>query len=357
MKIFIDINHPSDVHLFRNFINIMKNRDHSFFITARDKDVAQQLLTNYKIDFVSRGKGGKGILGKIIYMLKADLTIWRYSRKFKPDLFISFGELYLAHVSKLVKKPYIAFDDTEHNKYEHFLYIPFADTILTPSCFTKHFNNKQIYINGYKELCYLNNNYFKNDDSIWEYLKLKKNDKYVILRFVAWEAGHDRGQSGLSLDLKNKIVKELSKYLKIFISSEGELPPELQQYNIDIPPEKMHDVLAHAFLFIGEGATMASECACLGTPAIYVNSLQVGYCTEQEKKYNLIYGFRNSAGVMEKTMELLKTPSLKEEFHKRQQKMLSDKIDVTAYMVWFVENYPKSFKIMKNNPDYQYNFN
>ena len=36
--------------------------------------------------------------------------------------------------------------------------------------------------------------------------------------------------------------------------------------------------------------------------------------------------------------------------------MLSDKIDVTAFMVWFVENYPDSVKIMKDNPDYQLRF-
>jgi len=36
--------------------------------------------------------------------------------------------------------------------------------------------------------------------------------------------------------------------------------------------------------------------------------------------------------------------------------MLSDKIDVTAFMVWFVENYPESAKIMKENPEYQWSF-
>ena len=35
---------------------------------------------------------------------------------------------------------------------------------------------------------------------------------------------------------------------------------------------------------------------------------------------------------------------------------LHDKIDVTAFLVWFVENYPESFRIMKENPDYQLNF-
>ena len=35
--------------------------------------------------------------------------------------------------------------------------------------------------------------------------------------------------------------------------------------------------------------------------------------------------------------------------------MLADKIDVTAFLAWFVENYPGSAKIMKENPDYQQN--
>jgi len=36
--------------------------------------------------------------------------------------------------------------------------------------------------------------------------------------------------------------------------------------------------------------------------------------------------------------------------------MLKDKIDVTAFLVWFIENWPESFNIMKENPDYQYRF-
>jgi len=36
---------------------------------------------------------------------------------------------------------------------------------------------------------------------------------------------------------------------------------------------------------------------------------------------------------------------------------LSDKIDVTAFMVWFIEHYPESVNVMKHNPDYQHQFN
>ena len=36
--------------------------------------------------------------------------------------------------------------------------------------------------------------------------------------------------------------------------------------------------------------------------------------------------------------------------------MLSDKIDVTAFTIWFVEAYPDSVRTMRENPDYQFNF-
>ncbi len=40
----------------------------------------------------------------------------------------------------------------------------------------------------------------------------------------------------------------------------------------------------------------------------------------------------------------------------KRKRMLSDKIDVTAFMIWFIENYPESVKIMKDHPDYQSRF-
>jgi hypothetical protein len=36
--------------------------------------------------------------------------------------------------------------------------------------------------------------------------------------------------------------------------------------------------------------------------------------------------------------------------------MLSEKIDVTAFFTWFIENYPESQRIMQENPDYQRHF-
>jgi len=354
MKILIDIGHPAHVHIFKNLSWILIKKNHNILFTTRDKEYEIQLLKKYGFYFKSLGKHKKSILGKIFGLVYFDLRLIFVSLKFKPDLYLSHGSPYAAQVSWLFRKPHIALEDTG-NLEQIKLFLPFTDVILTSYSYKLKHGIKQIYYDGYHELAYLHPNRFTPDSSILDLLGVQKDEKYIIFRFVSWNASHDVGQSGLSNEMKIKAVKELSKYAKVFISSEGELPDDLKTYQIKIPPEKMHDALAFATLFLGEGATMASECACLGTPAIYVNSLTAGALEEQEK-YGLLFGFRNSYGVIEKAIELLNTPNLKEEWQYRRQRMLQNKIDVTAFLVWFIENYPDSVKIMKENPNYQYNF-
>ena len=207
------------------------------------------------------------------------------------------------------------------------------------------------------ELCYLHPKYFKADPNVLKLLNLKKNEKFVIIRFVSWSASHDIGQKGLDYKTKIKLVNTISKYAKVFISSEGKLPKELNKYKLMIAPDMMHSALAYCNLFIGEGATMASECAMLGTPAIYVNSLEVGYCSEQENKYNLIFNFRNDTGVIEKAVDLLNDENFESKLLESRDKMLLDKINITDFMVWFIENYPQSVGLIKDNPTYQNKFN
>jgi len=355
MKILIDIGHPAHVHYFRNFIGLMTKKGHQFHITSRDKEVTFDLLRKFNIPFTSRGKGGKGFLGKILYILQADLKLIRDGLRFKPDILLSFASTYAAHASFVLGKPHLAFDDTEHSKYEIFLYRSFTKVFLNPQCFKKNFGNKQIRFKGFMELCYLHPKYFNPDNNVLLQLRLKETERFVLLRFVSWTAGHDLSETGFSSETKVNLVKTLSEYVKIFISSESKLPEELEQYRLPVSPEKLHDVLFYSTLYIGEGATTASECAMLGTPAIYVNSLSAGTLEEQER-LGLLFSFRNPEGVLEKTLELLKMPDLKTEFHKRRNAMLAKSIDVTAFMVWFVENYPGSVKIMKENPEYQERF-
>ena len=356
MKILIDIGHPAHVHYFKNFISIMQKKGHSFVIVARDKEVTFKLLKSLGIHYFSRGQGSRNIILKIFGMFKIDMMIYRLALRHQPDFFLSFSSEYASHVAAILGKPNIVFNDTEHVQYMKLLCYPFADAIVTPAFFSDALGEKHISFAGYMESCYLQPRYFTPDESVLAKAGLKAGERYVVVRFVSWSANHDVGQRGLSYDYKLKLIKELTRHTRVIITSEGNLPEELLQYKLDIPPEYLHDLLYFADLYIGEGSTTASECSMLGTPNIYINSLYAGNVADQEKNYGLSFRFKTQDNVIEKALELLSTPDLRRVWQDRRKKMLEQQIDVTAFMVWLVEQFPQSVRILKKNPDYQYNF-
>lgn len=76
MKILVDIGHPAHIHYFRYFIKIMREKGHDFCISARDKEVTFRLLQQFQIPFISRGKGGRGVLGKMLYLFVGDWKVY-----------------------------------------------------------------------------------------------------------------------------------------------------------------------------------------------------------------------------------------------------------------------------------------
>ncbi len=341
MNILIDIGHPAHVHIFKNFAKYMIDRGDKILFTCRDKEFEIYLLNYYGFEYKSFGKKYKSTLTKAFGLLKFDLLEYLTALKFKPDLFLSAGSMYAAHAAALYKKAHFAFEDT-FNMEQVKLYLPFTKALFV-SKLPKNINidlKKVVFYNGFHELAYLHPNYFKPDKNILNEIGVKDNEKYFLIRFVSWNATHDRGQNGISFEQKKELIEYLLKKGKVFISSEGELPKEWEKYRLKIEPHKIHDFMAYATMFVGEGATMASECAMLGTPAIYVNSLEAETIKEQEK-FGLLYHFKNGENVLQKVKTLIEIPNLKEEFEIKKQKLLSSKIDVTKFLIDFVDNYMK----------------
>lgn len=339
--------HPKDVHFWKNIIHNLKNEGHEVKIVAWDKDVTLYLLDTYGFDYEIIGRSYKSLLGKTYDMFRSDIRVFNIAKKFKPDVFIH-GDPYLAHISKVLRKKHIEYCDTEHAKLVQLTTFPFTDIICTPSCFMKKIDSsKHIMFNGYSELAYLHPNYFKPDPILLDNLGLSKNEKFIIIRFVAWEASHDIKQHGFTD--KEKFIKMLENYGRVFISSEKRLNNKFEKYKINVPPEHIHDLLYYATMYIGEGATMASESAILGTPALYINTLRLGYTNEEEEKYGLLYNFSNPQSgqidAMSKAIELLENKNLKKEWKIKRQKMLNEKIDVTKFMTELILNINKKNSI------------
>ena len=349
MRILIDIGHPAHIHLFKNFAWRMLGKGHKVLFTCRDRECILQLMKVYGFIYVNFGKHYSGILGKIFGLIKNEWQMLNTAIQFKPDLFFSHGSTIAAFTSFTMHKHHIALEDT-FNMEQVKPCMLFTKVVLTGDYPHPALGKKEIKYPGYHELAYLHPNVFTPDESVLEILGMRKGDKYAIVRFVALQATHDIGHKGISYENKIKLVNTLSKHLRVFISSETELPEELKKFQINIPPEQMHNALAFAHLFVGESGTMASECAVLGVPAIFINNKHFG-CIDDQANYCLLFTYSESENdqiaAIKKAEEIALKQNVREDYLAKREKMLSDKIDVSAFLIWFVENYPESVKEVK----------
>jgi len=356
VRILIDIGHPAHVHYFRNFIKIMEEKGHQFFIIAKNRNITYELLNYYKIPFIKRKDYPSSLIGKLVNIPLTDLYVIKQTRRFKPDILLGFSGTHIAHAGSVLRIPSIVIDDTDHATLAHLSYKSFASCILTPYSFLKDFGEKQIRFKGFTDLFYLHPQLFKPDTSVRKMLGVSSEESFAVLRFISWNASHDVGQNGITEECKIKLVEYLKeKKYKVFISSEGNISKELLQYQIKIPSEHIHSVLSEADLYIGESGTMATEAAVLGTPSFLLNGLDAGVFQELVKS-GLLYHYKNTFGIIDNIDSVIKQSYLKEIHTAKRNDLLKENINVTSFLVWFIENYPDSVQIMKANPDCQNRF-
>lgn len=360
MNILFDINHPAHVHLLRNVYKILVDRGHKVIVVVKEIPSALKLLDLYGIPYVNIGKKNDGLGKKGFDQLVYDHRVLKIVRQNHVDIGLG-SSINIPHVSKLSRMKSIILDDDDDEVEPLFTMFghPFADTILSPVD-THRKSKKTLYVNAYHELSYLHPNQFKPDSSVLKDIGVEMGEPYFILRFNAFKAHHDVGVVGLTMENKRRLVNNLKLKGKVLITTERDIDDEFKPYQLKVSPEKAHSLMYYATMLVGDSQTMTSEAAVLGTPAIRCNTFvgRIHYLEEEEHKYGLTYGFRpdETEKMFEKIEELLAMPNLKEEWQIRRQKMLSEKIDYTRFLTWFVENYPESRKIMKDNPDYQWRF-
>ncbi|MDD5011861.1 MAG: DUF354 domain-containing protein [Phycisphaerae bacterium] len=338
MRILVEVTHPAHVHFFRNAIGIWKSGGHEVAVTARDKEIVIELLNLYGIEHTVLSSIGKGKLSLLSELVKRDYKLWRFCRQFKPDVLTAIGGVFAAHAGFFCRKPVIVWDDSEHAKISHKLTFPFAAAVYTPDCYSINLGPKQIRYAGCHELAYLHPNRFTPDKNILKDMGVNPDEKYCLIRFVSWQAHHDIGQHGFAANSKIQFVNEISKYAKVYITSEAELPKELGEYRLKIPVHQIHHLMAFASLCVTEGATMASESALLGVPAIYINTLNLGYI-DMHEKYGLVKQTTDTNEALKLCLDFLKDKDIKDRCSLARQELLNEKIDVTQYIVEAVERH------------------
>lgn len=361
MRYLFYLAHPAHFHLFKHTMRALKEHGHEVMVTIKTKDVLRKLLEESGIPFINiaekERKDSKA--GIALSFLQRTWEHWKVARRFKPDLYISTSAEFAPFGKLLGIKSISVFEDDLYifPVYSK-LFVPFLNHQICPvSCSAAQWDGhpKTIKYNANQELAYLHPAFFQPDPSKIKGL-FEAGKKNFFIRFAKLTAWHDENVTGITDKLAIELAKTLEPYGNIHLSSERELPAELEKYRVKVKASDILDLLYYADLYIGDSQTMTAEAAVLGTPSVRFNDFvgKLGYLEELEHKYGLTFGIPTSAPdrLIATVKELAANADLKTDWQKKRTAMLSATMNPTAFFIWFLENYPSSADKVTTQPDF-----
>ena len=338
MRLLVDVTHPAHVHLFRNAIEVLRRRGHEVRVVAREKDVTLDLLSAYGVAHTSLSRSRPGAAGTVREWVGRAGRLLRLARSFDPDVVLSRLNPAAAYVSAALGTPNVVFHDTEVAGLLDRVTLPAASVVATPRAFDRELPATHVRYRGFHELAYLHPARFEpNADRLREH-GVDPDEPYSIVRLVAMDAHHDRGNEGFPVETVRRLVDELGEHGPVYVTSEAPLPDDLAAHAAPVPVDAMHDLLAFADCYAGDSATMATEAAVLGTPAVRYNPLdgEMGNF-EQLGEAGLVRSHRDPEIAADSAVELAADPDAGKRWRQRRRRLLAEVIDPTAFAVALVE--------------------
>lgn len=359
MNIGLFLGHPAHYHMLKNTAHALTSDGHKVYFVIKQKDILENLLQEAGFEYTQIRKGrGDGAMGMVQSVLGMERGMCAFIRKNKIDLLIGSTLTFATRV--IMHTPVVVLGEDDAAivpRYAKLVY-PWANTILHPvSCNAGKWEDKVVHYPGFQKLAYLHPKRFTADKDVVRRYSINPDKPYFIIRFAKLNAHHDSGVSGISTDIAQHLIDMLSPHGHIYITSERQLEPQFEQYRLQINPLDIHHVMAFATLYIGDSQSMAVEAAMLGVPSLrfndFVGAKKIGVMEELEHVYGLTYGISSHEPetLYAKVAELLGSSipddgadrlALRDEWQNRRRRMLADKIDVTAFLTWFIEHYPQS---------------
>jgi hypothetical protein len=271
MRLLVDILHPKHAHFFRPLIRRWTGKGHVVKVVTRDKDITQELLDLFDIPYICLSRQEKGIrmLGELFTHWKNLVSVLR---EFTPDIVMSIGGIMTSIPCKVMGIPNMALTDTETATLANKISFPFADCILTPEWFTEDFGRRHCRYRSFHEWSYLHPDEFRPDREIVRAEGIDPDQPYAVVRFVRWDALHDRGEEGLCREDAVRLLRGLAGKMKIVLTSEAPPPSEFSQIAATVRVDRMHHVMAFSRLVAGESPSMCAEASLMGVPSVLASS-------------------------------------------------------------------------------------
>lgn len=329
---------------------------------VKSKDMLEDLVckSGYNYYLVrKKERTSKGIIGLIWAVIKVELKVFAYIIRRRPRLLIG---TYSTLITPLTGVPVVVVCEDDTVMVPRFARIsyPRASAILSPIyCDGGRWDSKMTKYFGFQKLAYLHPNRFAPDREILS--KYGLSERYILIRLVKLSAHHDDNIRGLTTALVREVIAKAEHFgYRVYITSESNLDPSLQSHRLHIDYLDIHHVLAFAGLLVSDSQSMSVEAAMLGVPSIRFRNIigRTGVLNALEHKYHLTFGVADNKPeqLLEMVDTLLSTPNSRETFQQRRSVMLNEHIDVTAFYTWFIEDFPESRRIMKEESSYQIKF-
>ncbi|GAB3279132.1 hypothetical protein GCM10027347_53700 [Larkinella harenae] len=360
MKFLFYFGHPAQYLFVRETIKQL-SAAHQVTILIKTKDVLEDLIREDGLPYtniLSKPRGSTHWMIILSY-LKRLLVIIPIILRNRFTLLIG-TDATIAQLGKVfgINRITILEDDYEVIKSLAQITYPLTQTILCPEvCQVGPWTSKKVGYKGYMKLGYLHPAVFKPDPQTPA--KYQLSNPYVLIRLARLTAYHDVGKRGIDLALLKRIISLVeAKGYAVKISSEDGLGEYFKDYILRPDPRDMHHLLAHSALLICDSQSMSVEAAMLGVPSIRYSDFsgKISVLEELEHTYQLTYGILpgRETELLSRISEVMERSA--NDFLQRRNRMLNEKINVTPFLVWFLENYPASVKTLKANPAYQDRF-
>ena len=198
------------------------DRGHELCITARDKDRSVELLRAYDLPYqqISQQKSGAGLA---VEMAQRTARLMKVMRSFRPDVMTGIMGPSIALAGALRLRGCRRWCSTTPSS-------PCRPTgwcsRWRTACARRTATRGRSGAGtdqyaGYHELAYLHPNRFQPDPGRLAEFGVGPDEPYSIVRFVSWQAVHDRRERGLTAKQKRHLVEVLQRRGRVLISSEA----------------------------------------------------------------------------------------------------------------------------------------
>ncbi|MFP4001802.1 MAG: hypothetical protein ACLFSM_07410 [Thermoplasmata archaeon] len=340
MKIAPLIVHSHHIDFFENLCSQLEARGHKVLCFVRKEEGNIKYLKESDLNYTYYGPIAKKYVPRFVSHYQSRFSLMSKLMKFRPDLSFSVNAIPQSTYNSILNIYSVVFLDRRLKKKDEKRIFNYADKIVTPDCYPYDVpSDKHLSHPSYHPFTYLHPNNFDPDDSVLVSLGVEAKD-YVFVSFARESWGGFSEDLLLSRKEKMDIVRGLAEHRQVFVDGRGSVPEPLEEYVPSIPVREYNHLLANSELVVGDDPIICSEAGVLGVPWLFIGETSAPTLEEQEIKYEIGSQIENVGDALE-LAEMLLTGEVEPDIARSRREILNDKIDLTKWILKFVEIYER----------------